>query len=105
MKHQADAQRFIDFSHKLFVYPAHVILQSLFIDRPESAPEGQQNRLTILYLFASISTCVGGFALFILEVIAAQITVGLCRFPTSFWMTRTGRTPPCSEPTTGLKSA
>ena len=25
--------------------------------------------------------------------------------PTSFWMTSTGRTPPCSLPTTGLKSA
>ena len=37
--------------------------------------------------------------------IAAQITVGLCLFPTSFWITSTGRTPPCSEPTTGLRSA
>lgn len=104
MKHQADAQRFIDFSHKLFVYPAHVILQSLFIDRPNLLQK--DNRiLDDSVPFASISTCVGSFALFILEVIAAQITVGLCRFPTSFWMTRTGRTPPCSEPTTGLKSA
>ena len=39
------------------------------------------------------------------EVIAAQMTVGLCLFPTSFCIIRTGRTPPCSEPTTGLKSA
>jgi len=38
-------------------------------------------------------------------VIAAIITVGLYLFPTSFWTTRTGLTPPCSEPTTGLKSA
>ena len=37
--------------------------------------------------------------------IAAQITVGLCLFPTSFCTTRTGRTPPCSEPVTGLRSA
>ena len=42
---------------------------------------------------------------FIFEVIAAQITVGLCLFPTSFWMISTGRMPPCSEPMTGLKSA
>ena len=48
---------------------------------------------------------VGSFALFILDVIAAQITVGLCRLPTSFWMISTGRTPPCSDPTTGLRSA
>ena len=37
--------------------------------------------------------------------IAAQITVGLYRFPISFCIIKTGRTPPCSEPTTGLKSA
>ena len=32
------------------------------------------------------------------EVIAAQITVGEKRLPLSFWMTSTGRTPPCSLP-------
>ncbi len=45
------------------------------------------------------STWVGSLALFIFEVIAATITVGLCRFPVSFCITRTGRTPPCSDPT------
>ena len=40
-----------------------------------------------------------------IDVIAAQITVGLCLFPTSFCMINTGLTPPCSDPTTGLKSA
>ena len=38
-------------------------------------------------------------------VIAAAITVGLYLLPTSFCTISTGRTPPCSEPTTGLKSA
>ena len=38
-------------------------------------------------------------------VIAAAITVGLYRFPISFWIIRTGLSPPCSEPTTGLRSA
>ena len=38
-------------------------------------------------------------------VMAAAITVGLKRLPTSFWIISTGRTPPCSEPTTGLRSA
>ena len=38
-------------------------------------------------------------------VIAAAITVGLNRLPTSFCTISTGRTPPCSLPTTGLKSA
>lgn len=68
MKHQADAQRFIDFSHKLFVYPAHVILQSLFIDRPNLLQK--DNRI----LDDSVPFCIDfhmcrSFALFILEVI------------------------------------
>ena len=39
------------------------------------------------------------------QVIAAIITVGLKRFPISFWITSTGLVPPCSDPTTGDKSA
>ena len=38
-------------------------------------------------------------------VIAAAITVGLYLFPVSFCIMSTGLIPPCSEPTTGLKSA
>ena len=38
-------------------------------------------------------------------VIAAAITVGLYLFPKSFCIIKTGLIPPCSEPTTGLKSA
>ena len=52
-----------------------------------------------------ISICVGSFALFCLLVIAATIVVGLYLLPVSFCITSTGRTPPCSLPTTGLKSA
>lgn len=33
------------------------------------------------------------------------LMVGLCLFPVLFWMTRTGRIPPCSEPRMGLRSA
>lgn len=57
------------------------------------------------YSSDEISTCVGNLALFICEVIAATITVGLYLFPISFCITITGLIPPCSEPTTGLKSA
>ena len=39
------------------------------------------------------------------DVMAAAITVGLCRLPISFWTMSTGRMPPCSEPTTGERSA
>ena len=48
---------------------------------------------------------VGRFVLSCLDVIAAAITVGLWRLPTSFCTISTGRMPPCSDPTTGLRSA
>ena len=51
------------------------------------------------------SICVGSFAFSCWLVIAAAITVGECLLPTSFWTISTGLKPPCSEPTTGLKSA
>ena len=38
-------------------------------------------------------------------VIAAAMTVGLNRLPTLFCTISTGLKPPCSEPTTGLRSA
>ncbi|AAO36973.1 hypothetical protein CTC_02512 [Clostridium tetani E88] len=57
------------------------------------------------YSSEEISTWVGNLALFICDVIAATITVGLYLFPTSFCIIITGRIPPCSEPTTGLKLA
>lgn len=52
-----------------------------------------------------ISMWVGILLLPLWDVIAAAITVGLCIFPTSFCIISTGLTPPCSDPTTGLKSA
>ena len=39
------------------------------------------------------------------QVMAAAITVGLYRLPVSFCTMSTGRTPPCSLPTTGERSA
>ena len=48
---------------------------------------------------------VGSRAFPVWEVMAAAMTVGLCRFPVSFCTMSTGRTPPCSLPTTGLRSA
>ncbi|GEM_PF-6161396 len=57
------------------------------------------------YSAADRGMCVGSFALFICDVMAAQMTVGLYLLPTSFCMISTGRIPPCSLPTTGLRSA
>ena len=48
---------------------------------------------------------VGSRAFPVWDVMAAAITVGLYRLPVSFWMMSTGRTPPCSLPTTGDRSA
>ena len=54
---------------------------------------------------AANSMCVGSFAFPVWEVMAAAMTVGLWRLPVSFCTMSTGRTPPCSLPTTGLRSA
>ena len=48
---------------------------------------------------------VGSRALPVWLVMAAAMTVGEWRLPVSFWTMSTGRVPPCSLPTTGLRSA
>ena len=54
---------------------------------------------------AASAIWVGSLALPSWEVMAAAMTVGLWRLPVSFCTMSTGRTPPCSLPTTGLRSA
>ena len=61
--------------------------------------------LIVLGWVSSILIWVGNRPFSILLVIAAAITVGLYRLPTSFCTIKTGRKPPCSLPTTGLRSA
>ena len=56
-------------------------------------------------LLQSSSMWVGSLFLSVWLVMAAAMTVGLYRLPMSFCTISTGRTPPCSEPTTGLRSA
>ena len=55
--------------------------------------------------WAASAIWVGSFAFPSCDVMAAAMTVGLCRLPVSFCTISTGRTPPCSLPTTGLRSA
>lgn len=83
---------------------AYLIFQPLFID---GAQLFQQHYGIFIHIVAAgiQFNMRRQLRLVIFEVIAAQITVGLCLFPTSFWMISTGRMPPCSEPMTGLKSA
>jgi hypothetical protein len=47
---------------------------------------------------ASISTCVGSFAFWICAVIGATVMTGENLLAISFETTKTGLTPPCSEP-------
>ena len=54
---------------------------------------------------ARILMWVGRRALSSRDVMAAAMTVGLWRLPISFCTMSTGRMPPCSEPTTGERSA
>ena len=63
-----------------------LILQSSFIYGTKLFQQNHRIFFNPIELTASISICVGSFALFILDVMAAQITVGLCLFPTLFWM-------------------
>lgn len=51
------------------------------------------------------SICVGNLAFVSRLVTAHAIIVGEYLFPTSFCIISTGRTPPCSLPITGLRSA
>ena len=50
-------------------------------------------------------TCVGIGGFVSRLEIGATINVGENRFPLSFWMTTTGRNPPCSLPTLPARSA
>ena len=55
--------------------------------------------------YADLSPVVGSEQGGLRPVLIVQNDVGLCLFPTSFCIINTGLIPPCSEPTTGLKSA
>ena len=93
---EADCQCFINVPHGFFVERAHFLAQAAFVQRADLL--GQDDGI----LGQSV---VGIFALLICDVIAAAITVGLYRLPTLFCTISTGRMPPCSLPTTGLRSA
>ena len=62
----------------------HTLSFRRFLSIVRSCSSRTTESLSISYIVAFNSICVGSFALFILEVIAAQITVGLCLLPTSF---------------------
>ena len=66
------------------------------------------NKMTLFFASPNAhgsSICVGRRAFPILLVTAAAITVGEYLLPVSFCTTSTGRTPPCSLPMTGERSA
>ena len=101
---KADRNGVVDLIHHGRIEPAHVLAQAALVNGAELLE--QHDRVLVRPTFRPVSSmCVGSFALFIWLVIAAAITVGECRFPMSFCTMSTGRVPPCSLPTTGLRSA
>ena len=90
--------------HHGAVYPTHVFPQAFFVQGPNLFQQ-DHGVLSKPNCRAANSMCVGSFAFPVWEVMAAAMTVGLWRLPVSFCTMSTGRTPPCSLPTTGLRSA
>ena len=104
MQAEADGDGVIHLAHHLVVHPAHMLPQTLFVQCPDLLQQdhrifGQAEAV------GGQGDMVGRRAFPVWDVMAAAITVGLCLLPVSFWTMRTGRTPPCSLPTTGLRSA
>ena len=77
------------------------------VDAAVQEVQGQQGTQTELETFEVVTLSKGQtlYGDIGCEVIAAAITVGLYRLPVSFCTISTGRIPPCSLPTTGLRSA
>ena len=99
-----EQDRMDPFSNEIILSQLNLLL--LFLLRETAAPRGGKLQTSnAIHFSESISICVGSFVLFVCDVMAAAITVGLYLFPISFCIIRTGLIPPCSEPTTGLKSA
>ena len=87
----------VDPVHRRAVQLAHAFAQAGLIQRPDLLEQDDA---------VPAQAVVARRQLFpVCEVIAAAITVGLCRLPVSFWTMSTGLMPPCSLPTTGLRSA
>ena len=99
---KADRNGVVDLIHHGRIEPAHVLAQAALVNGADLLEQHDGVRPT----FRPVSSMgVGSCALFIWLVIAAAITVGECRLPMSFCTMSTGRVPPCSLPTTGLRSA
>ena len=79
----ADLQCFVNFQKNLMIQMTYFIFQPLFVNGRNCSSKTTES-FARSYLSQFNSTCVGSFALCICEVIAAQITVGLCRFPILF---------------------
>ena len=94
---QRAQQRRVHPRHRHAVDSSGLGTQAALFQRPDLFAEHQR----VAFQPASRAlthACVGRSLLPTREVIAAQITVGENRLPRSFWITSTGRTPPCSLP-------
>ena len=118
---KADGQGFVDLRHRTGIQRTHLFAQTALVDganllEQHDGISGKPAAFAIqldvggqLVLIGLAgdgrSIWVGSLALSCRLVMAAAMTVGLYRLPMSFCTISTGRTPPCSEPTTGLRSA
>ena len=103
-KAETDKQRVVHFLHHVLGQFSDFFFQSGFVDGADLF-EQHHAVLGQAIFVAGSSMWVGSFAFVSRDVVAAAITVGLYLLPISFCKTKTGRMPPCSLPTTGLKSA
>ena len=99
MEPEAHGDGRVHLVHLGAVHPAHPLPEAFLVQGADLLQQDQP------YCRAASSMWVGSLAFPVFEVMAAAMTVGLWRLPVSFWTMSTGRTPPCSLPTTGLRSA
>ena len=84
--------------HEPLIHMAHMLPQTPFVDGADLLEQHHR-------VLGKSHVMPGKRALPDWLVIAAAITVGECLFPVSFCTIKTGLVPPCSLPTTGLRSA
>lgn len=95
----------VHFVHRRAVELAHPLAQAGFVQRAYLLEQHHAVAAEAVIAGRELDMRRGSRALPVCEVMAAAMTVGLWRFPVSFWTISTGRIPPCSLPTTGLRSA
>ena len=99
MQAKADGDGAVDLVHQGFIQPAHMLTQAFFVNGPDLLQEHNG-----VLCQADLMTGQGDMG----RQPRLPCLTGdgrECLLPVSFWTISTGRVPPCSLPTTGLRSA